>query len=223
MEVTYEYLSSPGYENTSYTRYVVIPDMVYDGVEVYSVTSIGGYAFRGCSGLTSVKIPDGVTSIGEGAFEGCSGLESVDIPKSVESIEASAFEGCSALTKVFSLATYPPTLTADIFCGRGSEITVEVPEVSFYAYKVAKYWLECNIVAIGSTGINDAEAQETKIEITGRNITVSGADGMNVAVYNMNGQTVYSATAGKETTIAVPASGTYVVKVGNKTLKVCVK
>ena len=33
-----------------------------------SVTSIGDYAFYGCTGLTSVTIPDSVTSIGDGAF-----------------------------------------------------------------------------------------------------------------------------------------------------------
>ena len=49
----------------------VIPD---DG----SVTSIGSYAFRGCSGLTSITIPDSVTSIGRSAFEDCRGLTSID-------------------------------------------------------------------------------------------------------------------------------------------------
>ena len=45
-----------------------------------SVTHVGGYAFSGCSGLTSVTIGNGVTSIGKSAFAGCSGLTSVDIP-----------------------------------------------------------------------------------------------------------------------------------------------
>ena len=40
----------------------------------YSVTSIGDYAFYGCSGLTSVTIPSSVTSIGDDAFWGCGGL-----------------------------------------------------------------------------------------------------------------------------------------------------
>ena len=36
-----------------------------------SVTSIGGYAFYGCTGLTNVTIPNSVTSIGEEAFYNC--------------------------------------------------------------------------------------------------------------------------------------------------------
>ncbi len=65
-----------------------------------SVTSIGEHAFRGCSGLTSVTIPGSVTSIGQQAFCGCSGLTSVTIPDSVTSIERSTFAGCSCLTNV---------------------------------------------------------------------------------------------------------------------------
>ncbi len=61
-----------------------------------SVASIGSYVFRWCSGLTSVTIPDGVTSIGYEAFSGCSGLTSVTIPDSVTSISSRAFYNCNA-------------------------------------------------------------------------------------------------------------------------------
>ena len=46
-----------------------------------SVTSIGRFAFHGCSGLTSVTIGNSVTSIGDGAFYGCSELTSVTVDK----------------------------------------------------------------------------------------------------------------------------------------------
>ena len=65
-----------------------------------AVTSIGDYAFYGCSDLMSVTIQDGVTSIGERAFCGCDGLESVTIPDSVTSIGCEVFYGCSGLTSV---------------------------------------------------------------------------------------------------------------------------
>ncbi len=42
-----------------------------------NITSIGGYAFAGCTGLTSVTIPNNVTSIGNCAFWYCTGLTSV--------------------------------------------------------------------------------------------------------------------------------------------------
>ena len=73
---------------------------VKDLVIPNSVTSIGDYAFSGCSGLTSVTIPNSVTNIGGNAFSGCSGLTSVTIPNSVTSIGGNAFSGCSGLTSV---------------------------------------------------------------------------------------------------------------------------
>ncbi len=53
------------------------------------------------SGLTTYSIPDSVTSIGAYAFDGCSSLTSVTIPKGVTSIGISAFIGCSGLTSVY--------------------------------------------------------------------------------------------------------------------------
>ena len=69
-----------------------------------SVTVTGGNilygAFNGCSGLTSVTIPDSVNSIGDRAFYNCSGLTSITIPDSVTSIGSAAFSGCASLESI---------------------------------------------------------------------------------------------------------------------------
>jgi hypothetical protein len=72
-----------------------------------SVTTIGDYAFRECTGLTSVAIGNSVTTIGYAAFYGCTGLTSIDIPNSVTAIGAWSFSGCSGLESI----TIPDSVT----------------------------------------------------------------------------------------------------------------
>ncbi len=84
--------------------YVVLYDVTDISVTSFEIMAqtkiIYGGAFSGCSGLTSITIPDSVTSIGNSAFSDCSGLTSVTIPDSVTSIGNSAFSDCSGLTSV---------------------------------------------------------------------------------------------------------------------------
>ena len=73
VEVTYE----SGYDNYLGLKSVVIPESVtYDG-RTYKVTRIGEGAFEGCSGFTSITIPNNITSIGDDAFKRCIGLTSI--------------------------------------------------------------------------------------------------------------------------------------------------
>ena len=58
---------------------------------------IADRAFKDCSKLTSVTIPNSVTSIGYGAFSGCERLTNVTIPDSVTSIGGHAFSDTSIL------------------------------------------------------------------------------------------------------------------------------
>ena len=66
-----------------------------------SVTSIGNYAFFGCSGLTDIEIPKGVTSIGEGAFMDCSGLKDVYYTGTQEQWNAISFGNGGDASDVF--------------------------------------------------------------------------------------------------------------------------
>ncbi len=94
--------------STSLSGALEIPSVVPSGENSYKVYSIGDDAFRNCSKLTSITIPEGVTSIGRYAFYNCSGLTSITLPSTLTSIGSYAFSICSGLTSI----TLPSTLTS---------------------------------------------------------------------------------------------------------------
>ena len=105
-------LCYPASKNSQY----IIPD---------SVTSIGSYAFYGCTSLTNITIPDSVTSIGSYAFSACTSLTNITIPDSVTSIGSHAFSNCINLTSI----TIPDSVTsigeyAFSFCSSLTNITI---------------------------------------------------------------------------------------------------
>ena len=71
------------------------------------LTTVGDYAFFGCSNLSSIQLPEGLTAIGENAFDDCGNLESIIFPDSVTEIGARAFADCANLRRV----VLPPELT----------------------------------------------------------------------------------------------------------------
>lgn len=112
--------------NTSANGDVTIPASITYQNKTYSVTSIKVAAFKDCSSLKSIQIPQTVTSIERSAFEGCSSLTSLTIPKAVTNING-AFTSCSLLTSIII-----PDAVTEIgyytFWGCSSLTTITVPK-----------------------------------------------------------------------------------------------
>ena len=112
------------------------------------VTSIGDYAFRTCSKLIGITIPDSVTSIGDAAFWGCSSLTSITIPNNVAYIGNHAFYECNSLKEIYCQSAIPPTgSNRMLHCYNNGvyeplDCTIYVPRNSVSAYKSAEYWSE---------------------------------------------------------------------------------
>ncbi len=72
-----------------------------------TVTSIGKYAFSGCSALTSIELPDSVTSIGDLAFAECFYLEHITLSNNLVSIGRTPFLWSTSLESI----TIPDSVT----------------------------------------------------------------------------------------------------------------
>ena len=77
------------------------------------VSSIGDYAFIGCTTLTSIVIPHGVSRIGECAFHSCESLTGVEIPDSVTQVGANPFACCTRLSSIRVAASSPALETVE--------------------------------------------------------------------------------------------------------------
>ena len=111
-----EHAVSVAAASTKPTENLTIESVVENNGALYLVTSIANNGFSGCTGLTSVSIPESVITIGYAAFSGCTSLTSVSMAESLIKIDYSAFTGCSALTTV-SIPNSIEVIKADVFYG----------------------------------------------------------------------------------------------------------
>lgn len=91
------------------------------------VKCIGERAFKGCSSLTSINIPQTVTKIEPGAFEECGGLEKITISDSVTDLDSCTFLNCSSLTTI-DIPKSVKSIGFQTFSGCSSLSYINVPD-----------------------------------------------------------------------------------------------
>ena len=92
-----------------------------------SVTSIGTFAFRGCSSLTSATIPNSVTEIGDGIFADCTALASVSLPENLTKISVGMFYKCKNLASII-IPEGVTSIGMNAFNGCSSLTSLTIPE-----------------------------------------------------------------------------------------------
>ncbi len=92
-----------------------------------TVSSIGAYAFSGCTGLSNFAMPDGLTSIGMGAFFECAGMKNLTIPDGVTSIGGYAFAQCQNLVSI-TIPDGVPSLDEAVFRVCNSLTSITLPD-----------------------------------------------------------------------------------------------
>lgn len=99
--------------NASISQYcsgrVTIPDTINVSGKKYAVKEMMPMAFRLCSRIRFVRVPEGVTRIGSFAFVGCSSLHEVCLPSTLTKVGTGAFAGLQTLHHVNCAAVTPPT------------------------------------------------------------------------------------------------------------------
>jgi hypothetical protein len=161
------------------------------------ITSIGDFAFSGCTGLTSINIPAGVVGIGEYAFQSCYRLTSISIPASVVSIGTGAFNNCFGLTAITVLAAKPPK-AGDFSLGSSAVIYVsDIP-----AYMEAAGWKNHAGKIVNKDGLNVQNGVLVKYYGNAKELVIP-------AGVTRIGDGVFSGCT-ELTSISIPASVTYI-------------
>ena len=108
------------------------------------LSTIGDYAFAGCTKLAITGLPTWLTSIGAGAFQDCPGLTQITLPENLTSIGAGAFQDCISLTKV--------SLPAEM-------LTAKITSIGASAFRgctsLTEITLPAEITSIGSNAFQD--------------------------------------------------------------------
>ena len=117
-----------------------------------SVTSIGTYAFAFCTSLKNFEFPKGIKTVATSVLEGCTALEDVIIPASVTTIGQDAFYNCSKLVSIHNYAITPQSLQSRAVYNVNKQTCIlYVPIDYINLYRAADVWKDfANIIGVAT-------------------------------------------------------------------------
>ena len=181
------------------------------------ITTISNYAFYQNTRLSKVVLGNNVKSINNYAFSGCEALERITIPASVTEIGRQTFKGCPIVCVICEGET-PAAAGSKAFDTEAiANATLVVPNAAAVeAYKAASVWKNFgSIISYDQYLTSITPATETAA-VTVKDGKIVVAEDAEVAIYTFAGKLVAKGNSGE---YALPA-GNYIVKVGNKTVKI---
>lgn len=82
-------------------------DVIKTAIIENTITTVGDYAFFGCSALENITLSDNTKTIGDSAFQWCGELSSLELPDGLTCIKDSAFNACNSIKAI----TIPDSVT----------------------------------------------------------------------------------------------------------------
>lgn len=190
--------------------------------DLTSCTEIGPWAVAECNGLKSLILPASSEVISKGATYGVSGIQTLTLPESLNYIGDNAMSAMSSLVEIDATRVSEIPALGENVWGRlnKSEISLVTPNSLTQDFRDADQWNEFKIIS-QKDWENSTETIASTIEK--ENFSISVADGKiilssskplgKIAVFNVAGQRIVSASAGNNAEIAVDtwAPGIYLV------------
>ena len=182
-----------------------------------SVTSIGGYAFSHCTGLTSITIPNSVTNIWEYAFFSCTDLTSVTLGSALKLIEYGGFAYCENLQTITCYSQRPPTVQEEGLEDVPYSTIVYVPADYLDTYKQHVTWGLYDVRPIEGSAVENVSSVLGSMTLTDGVLTLS--EPLYMEIYTVSGASVFCGTA---SSVALPTPGIYLLRSQGVTQKITI-